>query len=162
LVATDAFFLTRAAQLVVLAARYAIFAAAGGLMSYGPNMNESYRVVGVYAARILKGEKPGDLPIQRPTKFELVINISTAKVLGLEIPPRNSDGRPSGPYQEAFLEKSGNGLAYATTLPKRTGTGHTRPERSVVMTSWKHSTRSRLYFRNEKQSGPRSCSFWAL
>ena len=87
MVATDAFFLTRAAQLVVLAARYAIFAAAGGLMSYGPNMNESYRVVGVYAARILKGEKPGDLPIQRPTKFELVINISTAKVLGLEIPP---------------------------------------------------------------------------
>jgi ABC transporter substrate binding protein len=76
-----------AAQLVVLAARYAIFAAAGGLMSYGPNMNETYRVVGVYAARILKGEKPGDLPIQRPTKFELVINISTAKVLGLEIPP---------------------------------------------------------------------------
>ena len=95
LVVTDAFFYTRAAQLVVLAARHAIptlyfrreFTAAGGLMSYGPNIDDSYRVLGVYTARILRGEKPGDLPIQRPTKFELVINVSTAKVLGLEIPP---------------------------------------------------------------------------
>jgi len=95
LVATDAFFFTRASQLVVLAARHAIptvyfrreFAAAGGLMSYAANQNESYRLLGVYAARILKGEKPGDLPIQRSTKFELVINVSTARALGLEIPP---------------------------------------------------------------------------
>ena len=95
LVATDAFFFTRAPQLVVLAARHAIptvyfrreFAAAGGLMSYGANPNESYRLLGVYAARILKGEKPGDLPIQRSTTFKLVINASTARALRLEIPP---------------------------------------------------------------------------
>jgi putative ABC transport system substrate-binding protein len=95
LVTTDSFFFTHAPQLVVLAARHAIptvyfrreFAAAGGLMSYAANPDESYRLLGVYAARILKGEKPGDLPIQRSTKFELVINVSTARALGLEIPP---------------------------------------------------------------------------
>src|SRR6516165_5728881 len=95
LVATDAFFFTRAPQLVVLAARHAIptvyfrreFAAVGGLMSYAANSNESYRLLGVYAGRLLKGEKPGDLPIQRSTKFELVINVSTARALGLEVPP---------------------------------------------------------------------------
>jgi putative tryptophan/tyrosine transport system substrate-binding protein len=94
LVVTDAFFFTRAAQLVVLVARHPIptvyfrreFVAAGGLMSYGGNQNESLRVVGVYAARIIKGEKPGDLPIQRPTKVELILNLKTAKALGLTVP----------------------------------------------------------------------------
>ena len=95
LVGTDPFFFTRATQLVVLSARHSIptvysrreFAAAGGLMSYGANQDDSYHLLGVYAARILKGEKPGDLPIMRPTRFELVINLKTAKALGLAVPP---------------------------------------------------------------------------
>jgi putative ABC transport system substrate-binding protein len=94
LVANDPFFFNRATQFVVLAARHAIptlyhrreFAAAGGLMSYGTDIPEQYRVLGVYAARILKGEKPGDLPVQLPTRFELVINLMTAKTLGIDVP----------------------------------------------------------------------------
>ena len=94
LVATDPFFFTRANQLAILTARHAIptlyirreFVGAGGLMSYGSIAEDNHRVVGEYAGRILKGEKAGDLPVQQPTRFELVINLRTAKALNLTVP----------------------------------------------------------------------------
>jgi putative tryptophan/tyrosine transport system substrate-binding protein len=95
LIAGSPFFTRQRDQLVSLAARYAIptvyewrdFATAGGLISYGPSLTDAYRQVGVYAARILNGDRPSDLPVQQLDRFELVINITTAKALGLEIPP---------------------------------------------------------------------------
>jgi putative tryptophan/tyrosine transport system substrate-binding protein len=95
LVSPNALFYTRHVQLLTLAARHALpaiyfrreFAAAGGLMSYGSSVTDQFRQTAIYAGRILKGEKPAEMPVQLPTKFEFVINLQTAKTRGIDIPP---------------------------------------------------------------------------
>jgi putative tryptophan/tyrosine transport system substrate-binding protein len=89
----DAFLNNR--RIVALAARYGVptmyqvrdLTAAGGLVSYGPNLTDLYRQMGVYTGKVLKGAQPAELPVLQPTRFELVINLKTAKTLGIEIPP---------------------------------------------------------------------------
>ena len=93
-IGSDAIFNSRSKQLGALAARHGVpavyqnreFAEAGGLMSYGGDLREPFRITGRYAGRILKGEKPADLPVQQATKVELIVNLKTAKALGLTVP----------------------------------------------------------------------------
>jgi putative tryptophan/tyrosine transport system substrate-binding protein len=95
MVGTDPFFNSRSEQLARLALRHAVptvfqfreFAAAGGLISYGGSLTEVYRLAGIYAGRILKGEKPADLPVHQATKVEMILNLKTAKTLGIDVPP---------------------------------------------------------------------------
>ena len=94
MVSTDGYFFSRREQIVTLAARDKVptvydrrgYAIVGGLVSYGPDLPGAYRQIGVYAARILRGEKPSDWPVVQPTKLELIVNLTTAKALGVEFP----------------------------------------------------------------------------
>ncbi len=130
IVANDPLFIGWSEKIGTLALRHSIatiaperlYAAAGGLASYGASLPDSFRQVGVYVGRILKGEKPADLPVLRPVKFDLVINLKTAKALGLEIPPKLLFTRRRGDRVAANPLTS---LLSVRKLPARQASGRT-------------------------------------
>ena len=125
LISSDALFVTRRVQLLTLAARHAVpamyhrreFAEAGGLMSYGSDLADQFRQTGVYAGRILKGEKPADMPVQLPTRFELVINLQTAKTLGIDSSGHACRARRRGDRVRPQLVKMTVGQSHAAITP---------------------------------------------
>ena len=149
-IAPDAMFISRSEQLGALTLRHAVpaitqfreFAAAGGLMSYGGSFTEAARQVGVYTGRILKGEKPADLPVQQSTKVELIINLKTAKALGLTVPQHAARPRRRGDRMKwrecPLLAQSGHTDCTAhVRFRGKADSGRTCP-RCPVMTKSRH------------------------